>query len=190
MIPSAEIISENSRIKLPGQFSDDENRKILFSFAPIDRNEYFNLDGTCANWASDLFETIQKVSDIRERDILAGAYSGKNSTLRIHRHKGVIPPCRIPHNISMEDMWQIRISINKGGIHGVLTEGVFYVVWFDPHHNLYPRNKLRKVIPPSTCCKDRDVEIENLKEECDRLKNEAETWTGLAESYANSSDEQ
>lgn len=35
MIPSAEIISENSRIKLPGQFSDDENRKILFSFAPI-----------------------------------------------------------------------------------------------------------------------------------------------------------
>lgn len=145
---------------------EDSSRYILFSFNSIDRNEYFNLDGTCQNWASDLFETLQIVSNIEEKDVRAGVYSGRNSTLRIHKHSNAKPPCKIPENISLDELYQIRISKSKGGIHGQLIKNVFYVVWFDPQHNLYPdenHGKLKKIVPPSTCCKERDKEIEDLK---------------------------
>ena len=85
-------------------------------------------------------------------------------------------------------MWQIRISISKGGIHGIFFDNIFYVIWFDPQHNLYPDKNhggLKKVIPPSTCCKDRDMEIKQLKEENDRLQKDCEFW----EAYAQKSEE-
>jgi hypothetical protein len=53
---------------------------------------------------------------------------------------------------------------------------------------LYPDKNhggLKKVIPPSTCCKDRDMEIEQLKEKNDRLQKECEFW----ETYAQKSEE-
>ncbi len=72
-------------------------------------------------------------------------------------------------------MWQIRISKSKGGIHGVFCDNVFYVIWFDPQHNLYPDENhggLKRIKPPSTCCKDREEIIIQLKNENEKLRNE------------------
>lgn len=160
-------------------------QKVLFSFEAVEKNEYFNLDGTCQNWASDLFDTMQKVSGIDLKEIYAGKYSGKTSPFRIHRHEDAAPPCKVPSQISLEDMWQIRISVSKGGIHGTFFDNVFYVIWFDPHHNLYPDKNhggLKRVIPPSTCCKDRDVEIERLQKELDEVKKDCQFWESYAQS--------
>jgi hypothetical protein len=38
-----------------------------------------------------------------------------------------------------EDAWQFSISANEHGrVHGFLIANVFYVVWLDPKHKLYP----------------------------------------------------
>lgn len=38
-----------------------------------------------------------------------------------------------------EDAWQFSITSNEHGrVHGFLIDHVFYVVWFDPNHKLYP----------------------------------------------------
>jgi hypothetical protein len=38
-----------------------------------------------------------------------------------------------------EDAWQFSISANEyGRVHGFLYLGVFYIVWLDPEHRLYP----------------------------------------------------
>lgn len=166
-IPKGRIVENTERIPFikPGLGSDE---MLLFSFAAIQTTEYFNLDGTCINWASDLFKTLEEVSRIKAKDVFAGKYSGRNSTLRIHPHNNVKSPCSIPRNVNLEDMWQIRISKSKGGIHGVFSENVFYVIWFDPQHNLYPDENhggLKKIKPPSTCCKDRDERIAVLENE-------------------------
>lgn len=161
-----------------------DNQKVLFSFEAVEKNEYFNLDGTCQNWAADLFDTMQKVSGIDLKDIYAGKYSGKTSPFRIHRHENAEPPCKVPPQISLEEMWQIRISVSKGGIHGIFSDNVFYVIWFDPQHNLYPDENhggLKKVIPPSTCCKDRDTEIKRLQKELDEVKKECQFWEMYAQ---------
>ena len=186
-IPQAKAKKE-TRITPKNIEIENKHEKVLFSFEAVEKNEYFNLDGTCQNWAADLFDTMQKVSRIALKDISAGKYSGKTSPFRIHRHEDAKPPCKLPSNILLEDMWQIRISISKGGIHGIFFDNIFYVIWFDPQHNLYPDKNhggLKKVIPPSTCCKDRDMEIEQLKEENDRLQKDCEFW----EAYAQKSEE-
>ena len=161
---------------------DKEKAKVLFSFESLERNEYFNLDGTCVGWSSDLFEAMKKASSITMKDIHAGLYSGKNSTFRIHRHDNAKPPCDVPHNISLEELWQIRISTNKGGIHGMFVDNVFYVLWLDPQHNLYPnenRGGLKKIKPPSTCCKERDIEIDVLKKQIREMDDLINTYKEL-----------
>ena len=186
-IPQAKAKKE-TRITPKNIEIENKHEKVLFSFEAVEKNEYFNLDGTCQNWAADLFDTMQKVSRIALKDIYAGKYSGKTSPFRIHRHEDAKPPCKLPSNILLEDMWQIRISISTGGLHGIFFDNIFYVIWFDPQHNLYPDKNhggLKKVIPPSTCCKDRDMEIEQLKEENDRLQKDCEFW----EAYAQKSEE-
>lgn len=182
-IPIASPVANDSSIPV-GQVSIGRDEKVMFSFAAVEKDEYFNLDGTCQNWASDLFDTMKAASEIKVSEIYAGKYSGKNSRLRIHSHKDVKNPCSQPKNskIRLEDMWQIRISSSKGGIHGVFYENVFFVVWFDPQHNLYPdpnHGGLKKVIPPSTCCKDRDSEITRLIEENKYLTNEIKAYEEL-----------
>ena len=180
-IPIAEKIATESRIPFVKP-SIGRDERLLFSFSAIQRDDYFNLDGTCQNWASELFLTLQKVSDITLSDVYAGKYSGKNSPLRIHSHRDVKNPCSSPVGVNVEDMWQIRISKSKGGIHGVFSENVFYVIWFDPQHNLYPDENhggLKRVMPPSTCCKDRDEEINTLKNTITSLESEVRVYEEL-----------
>lgn len=187
-IPKASAINK-SRIEPNNIVERVENKKVLFSFEAVDKNEYFNLDGTCQNWAADLFDTMKKVSGIELKDIYAGKYSGKTSPLRIHQHEYAKPPCNVPDHISLDDMWQIRISISKGGIHGIFSDNIFYVIWFDPQHNLYPDENhggLKRVVPPSTCCKERDLEIERLKSQLEQAKRDCQFW----EAYAQKKDDE
>lgn len=183
-VPQRSQIEKNSRIPNQAKNKQAAPKKVLFSFMSVDKNEYFNLDGTCQNWSADLFETMQMVSGITIDEITAGTYSGKHSPFRIHQHQDAQAPCKVPSDISLEDMWQIRISLSKGGIHGVFVENVFYVVWFDPLHNLYPDKNhggLRKVIPPSTCCKDRDNEIIELKSKLEEVEKERDEYMEIAD---------
>lgn len=165
--------NQQTRIAPDNTKVNTENLKVLFSFETLERNEYFNLDGTCEKWASDLFDAMHKASNITMREIHAGNYSGKNSTFRIHRHETAKPPCKVPNNISLDELWQIRISKSKGGIHGLFIDNIFYVLWLDPQHNLYPDKNhggLIKIVPPQTCCKEREECIQELKSQLDKAK--------------------
>lgn len=190
-IPRANVSGIRSKVTPNNLDPQTKEKKILFSFEAVDKNEYFNLDGTCQSWAADLFDTMKIVSGLKLKEIYTKEYSGKKSPLRIHPHKNATVPCKLPKNVALNDMWQIRISVSKGGIHGIFSGNVFYVIWFDPQHNLYPDKNhggLTKIIPPSTCCKDRDKqisemqeELNNLKEELQNCKNECRFWENYAQ---------
>lgn len=158
--------------------------RLYFSFAKTEYNDYFNVDRTCPNWSADLFETLQKVSSFSLKDIYDGKYTGDTSTVRIHQHeKAKAPPCPFPADIPPDKMYQIRISVNKGGIHGALIDDVFYVVWFDPHHNLYwNKNKggLQRIRHPAgNCCKDREDENKALRKELKEAKDTISAYEDL-----------
>ena len=172
-IPKAKATNKN---RIQGKKPEKIDNKIKFSFSQVNNNDYFGLDSTCDRWAADLFETMKKVSNIEIDRVMAGDYSGRNSTLRIHDHKNAGKlPCELPGNIDLKDMWQIRISKSKGGIHGVFYENIFFVVWFDPLHNLYPDENyggLKKISKVESCCKERESCLRMLVDDNNRLKEE------------------
>ena len=148
----------------------------------MEKTEYFNLDGTCQNWSVDLFEMLKDVSSHSVVELMSGGYQKK---YRVHNHERVKKiPSKLPEGVALKDCYQIRISTSKGGIHGVFYENVFYVIWLDPLHNMYPDDRfggLRKVKAGSSCCKDRDEKIAELKEEVNRLRQENQAFEELFE---------
>lgn len=166
-------------VQITGALRSD---KIVFSFESLERTEYFNLDGTCPNWSSDLFEMMKEVSKHTPVELKMGQIR----TYRVHTHENAKCPSPLPSGVELKDCYQIRISTSKGGIHGVFRENVFYVIWFDPLHNMYPDDRfggLRKVKSPSTCCKDRDEEIARLKQELEQSQKDAKFWENFAEEH-------
>ena len=183
-IPSA---TKTDSSPLPiGPFSNqlgNLGRKMFFSFEALEQTEYFNLSGTCQNWASDMLNMCKAVSSHTVEELRAG----KLRTFRFHSLNGAPCPEKLPSNVELKDMYQLRISTSKGGIHGVLVENMFYVIWLDPLHNMYPDDKfggLRKIREGSTCCKDRDNEILSLCERIAGLECELEEAQGLVELYS------
>lgn len=178
-IPKPEIkkLSDKKIVTKPPFILSDNC--IKFSFVALERTRYFNLDATCNNWSSDLFEMLKNVSAMSVTDLM----SGRNRTYRVHSHENAKPPDKLPNGVALKDCYQIRISTAKGGIHGVFYENIFYVIWLDPLHNMYPDDRfggLRIIKPPSTCCKERENEIQKLIEENERLKEDCKIWEELA----------
>ena len=146
---------------------------ISFSFEILEKTEYFNLDSTCTNWANELFEMMKNVSQVNQAQLTGNTYK----TYRVHPHGNAHSPSPFPENIAQKDCYQIRLSKSKGAIHGVFYENVFYVIWLDPLHNMYPDSRyggLKKIKPPKNCCMDRKEELEKLNDENERLREELE----------------
>ena len=149
--------------------------KVTFSFSALEKTKHFNLDATCPNWSSELFEMLRNVSNYSKTELI----SGRLRTYRVHNHETAHPPDPLPDGVALKDCYQIRISKSKGGIHGVFNENVFYVIWLDPLHNMYPDDRyggLKVITPPKTCCMDRNEALEELKRENAQLKEDCEFW--------------
>ena len=142
-IPKATKPSQN-QIKKPDFIQTDD--KIKFSFSALERNKYFDFDAKHPDWPSKLFDMFKNVSTVSKIDLI----QGKFGTYRVHKHENAKPPCSLPNGVELKDFYQIRIDKSHGGIHGVLYENIFYVIWLDPLHNLYPDDKyggLKTVTP-------------------------------------------
>ena len=174
-IPKAKSVMAKGEIVKPKYLPAPDC--VAFSFTAMERTQYFNLDGTCQNWTSDLFDMLKSVSGISKVDLISGNFR----TYRVHSHEKAKPPSDLPDGVLLKDCYQIRISAAKGGIHGVFNENIFYIIWLDPLHNMYPNSQfggLRAVKPPTTCCKERDAEIERLQSENAQLKEDCADLLG------------
>lgn len=183
-IPKAQI-KQTTRIPFTESVGNPAEQSIVFSFKAVEKNEYFNLDSTCQNWAGELFDIMKIISNAKLKEIYSGQYSG-GSTLRIHQHRNAQAPCKTP--VPLEQMWQIRIAKSKGGIHGVFAENIFYVIWLDPLHNLYPDERyggLKKISPPTTCCMDREEELRAMALKLKEAKDEIDFWQEYAKEAEN-----
>ena len=182
-IPKARKVVD-SEVSIPKPKLNITESAVSFSFEALETNEYFNLDGTCINWSSELFEMMKNISSVKKSELISGHYA--KSTYRVHTHENASPPTPLPKGVALKDLYQIRISKSKGGIHGIFVGDVFYVIWLDPLHNMYPNENyggLKKIKPGSTCCKDREDIIDRLTAENEKLKNENKELEELINNY-------
>lgn len=173
-IPKQQISKEEKQL-IPSVSLARNKECISFSFEALETTEYFNLDATCSNWSSELFDMLKIVSAAKKSELLSGRYRN----YRVHNHENATPPSKLPDGVTLKECYQIRISKSKGGIHGIFYENIFYVIWLDPLHNMYPDEHyggLKKIKPPNTCCRDREKTIVDLQEQINQLKDELEFY--------------
>lgn len=184
-IPKIENLSKKTRIVQP-QVNNSGDEFLLFSFDKFETNEFFNLDKTCESWSIALFNFLRDISKIKKQELM----SGKFPNYRIHNHQNCHPPTPVPNDVSLKDFYQIRISKSKGGIHGILVLNVFYIVWLDPLHNLYPSSKhggLKEIQPWSNCCcEEKNQCIYSLQQEKDELSFRVRELEDQIDAYLNS----
>lgn len=155
---------------------------VIFSFRLLEWTEYFGLNGTCNDWALDLFNMFKEVSKLKKSRL----FSGEFSTYRVHNHANANPPNKLPDGVDLKNCYQIRIAKSKGGVHGIFVENVFYVIWLDPLHNMYPDDRfggLRRVDPPKTCCSLNEDLVCRLNDRIEQLEGENRELMNLLDNY-------
>ncbi len=147
------------------------NEKVIFSFNFLDlEDELFNL-GTmkkrsvpiCSEWFMTLLETLKEISNLKPNEL-------KNQKQHYDYHSHDWNNVTKKFNFSNDfleqvDGVQFRLSSSKGRVHGFMIGNRFYIVWLDPHHNLYPNERYggtKYYEKPKTC-------FEKLSEENVRL---------------------
>ena len=127
-------IAEKKTLPFNGKVVSEKS--FSFSFACFDRShKLFNLgDNTqtgtvSANWFIDFLDCLKSVSNMSIAEI-------KSSLHDLHPIDLSKTNTSAPAGGEQCEYWQFRINKSKGRVIGTLIEGVFYVIWLDPHHNL------------------------------------------------------
>lgn len=184
-IPSPKIPTPVSPTKIFVTKEQDDRIKsfrdghIIFSFEYLDRsNEKFNLGGTCVQWFVSLLDTLKDISQktFYEFTLSASHYEYHNHNWKETSEKGF----PFSNDSVQYEGAQFRISSSKGRVHGFFIGHVFYIVWIDPHHNLYPDDRfggIRTYPRQNTCFEQLEERISCLEKDLDSYKQDMEIMT-------------
>ena len=130
-----------------------ENNKLLVSFEHLClNNKKYNMDEIGDNkiknkYYQDFYEKIleySKYDNFKKYISENGIYRDKNhihqikwNDNRINENAFTSLNTNLMEQIK-DDCWQLGINNDKFRIHGFFIDNVFYLVWLDPLHHLYP----------------------------------------------------
>jgi len=172
-----EVLKEKHSLPFNGNLVSENS--LSFSFACFDRNhELFNLGcdnkGTpiSGTWFIELLDCLKSVSNKTVSEI-------RHSSHDLHPidwNKTNVKQNTLNNQL---EYWQFRINKSKGRIIGFIIDGVFYIVWLDPYHNLTNSEGYGKEVyykQPKSIYEKQECTIMELREE-NKVLNE------LLESY-------
>jgi hypothetical protein len=117
------------------------DEKIRFSFELFDSTDKPLCPEVFPNgYTQKLMERFSAVSQMKEQEFRAC----KDNSLRAHTHdwNKTSRPGGFAHlNEQLRDQqaWQFCVSANDyGRVHGLMIDNIFYVIWLDRDHALYP----------------------------------------------------
>lgn len=175
-IPTQTAPSVVNQPQLPYQGVVVPKRGFSFSFAAFDRShKLFNLGDdskksgvVSGKWFIELLDCLKDLSKMTVNEI-------KTSMHDLHPVDWDKANTSMPSESHQCEYWQFRINKSKGRVIGVITDGVFYIVWLDPHHNLtnsdgYGTEKRHN--PALSLYETQEMTIAQLKKENERLTEE------------------
>lgn len=181
----------NKYNKLANRFDLDSQEPLRVSFQYIDWDkEHFFVHGLDSKFYRQLFDCLHRLSKHQESEIRQQKAPDLNPKFINWDHK-FITESSFPGSISREicsHAFEVRITKNAGRIHGFIWGNVYYVVWFDPCHNLFPGaegNKTKGITSPADYIKIKPLSnefVNKLTEEIEKLKVENKELTSLLES--------
>jgi hypothetical protein len=116
---------------------------VRFSFRHFQANGKFCLpdQSLLPLYIQTLLDRLRSVSDMTISEFRTSG----NKSLRSHSHDWAETTepngyAHLSQQLQSCQPWQFSLSANEHGrIHGILIDSVFYVVWLDPCHALYPK---------------------------------------------------
>lgn len=115
-------------------------RGISFSFKYYqNNNEKFSCQVKSTTYWLTLIDRLKALSGLSNQELLVN----RSSSLRCHpiNWEDTSEDCfGLPNEEQLVDTpYQFSLSSNEHGrVHGFFIDEVFYIVWFDPDHRLYP----------------------------------------------------
>lgn len=135
-LPPVSIPQDPVKKTLPYNGSAVTEKSFSFSFACFDRShDLFNLgDNTnegvvSGKWFIDMLECLKGVCNKNISEL-------RHSMYDLHPIDWDKTNTSAPRGFEQLEYWQFRINKSRGRIIGFKIDSVFYIVWFDPHHNL------------------------------------------------------
>jgi hypothetical protein len=135
-LPAVVIPKEVGKKTLPYNGNAVTEKSLSFSFACFDRtHDLFNLGDNTADgvisgrWFVDMLECLKGVCNKNISDL-------KHSMYDLHPIDWSKTNTSAPKGFEQLEYWQFRVNKSRGRIIGFKIDSVFYIVWFDPHHNL------------------------------------------------------
>ena len=186
-LPPVQTPTIDMKRTLPFNGKAVSEKSFSFSFACFDRShELFNLGDTSAtgtvsaNWFLDLLDCLKSVSNMNTSEM-------RTSLHDLHPVDWNKTNTSAPSGGEPCEYWQFRINKSKGRVIGFLIEGVFYIVWLDPHHNLtnsegYGTETYYKA--GMSLYEKRELEIQQLKEEIEQVKGDLQAAEEIIEEYS------
>lgn len=185
-LPSVRIPESSKAKTLPFNGNAVTEKSFSISFACFDRtHELFNLGGTAddntvgGKWFLDLLDCLKNICNMNISDIRGSMYD-------IHPIEWNKTNAAAPKGYEQIEYWQFRINKSRGRVIGFKIDGVFYVVWLDPHHNLTDSEgygTVQKYRCPESEYDSLLRRIAELEENNQRIKEDLETANQLLEEY-------
>ena len=154
--------------------------KLIFSFRFLDKtHEAFNLGNTKENWFISLLEILKEVCGLTRNQLVVE----QRQYYEAHTHDWSKLDFKYNYDeafLEQVECLQFRLSKSRGRVHGFIIGNRFYVVWLDPHHNLYPSENHggRKLYNQPLNCYDKlQAEYNELKHQCQELSELLEDLT-------------
>ncbi len=137
-------VVEESKKKVKGTIPVDRsylNDHLLFSWKYLCLNDCdFSYDRQERKYFDKLIRRFHSISTMTIGELLCG--KGNKDSLRLHkivfsetsRKQGF----GLPNSVIKGEPYQFEVSQSEHGrVHGFFSGNTFYLVWLDPHHNLY-----------------------------------------------------
>jgi hypothetical protein len=141
------------------QFAFEEKLKVSFEYIDWDTEEFF-FHGMEVKYYQKLFDCIVEITKSREKDIIEQTHPSlrpksifnSSSSIKNSFPESVIAKIKDKLFIQTRNeesskaqaieiasrAFEVSLSKAYGRIHGFVWNNTFYIVWFDPAHNLYP----------------------------------------------------
>jgi len=114
-----------------------EPASISFSYKHLRDQEPFPLENCTAEWLRRFLSKLRDYSSWRPGEVFTRA-SGQYCH-PIDWSETTVPDGFPSMSEEIQDSaWQLGITKSEGRFHGFFVGTVFYVVWLDPDHVLYP----------------------------------------------------
>ncbi len=174
-LPEVKDKIEDRKKTLPFNGSAVTEKSFSFSFACFDRkHKLFNLgDKTSGgvvggSWFVELMDCFKSVSNMTVPELRVSMHD-------LHPIDWDKTNTRAPDGGEQREYWQFRINKSKGRVIGFIIDGVFYIVWLDPHHNLTNSEGYEGAVEYKAALSTyelNDMKIEQLKQQVESLKDD------------------